>query len=400
MPNHTRTRADLAAWSANKVVTPAEINHLDEKTFNAPNFAGGGLYAPTSPVLIGGSGIALKAHDSTILVPPVIPAAQATNWRAPVTVTTGDRPVTAAAFDPVLGVHVAFWHDGTGDPEAAWTIGGLVWNEITLPTSTNWQPTAATSNGAGRFIVGNTPLTDTAIKIMISDDGDDFTQQTLLDTTGAGVRKLLWFPAASMFIAGLSSGIIETSPTGETGTWTDRASPSPNGWKSGDVSPTLALLAGTDFVTYVTSPNGTSWTSRTPPDTGIQDVVYSRALEIGTGYGWYARDNGVLYRSIDPTTSTWDTGAPLITSPWPAVGATFSTTSPALAAVAGVLMATWSENGLATRHLSYSIDGGANWRKGFYFEEPEVLGSESAIFASSRQVLLTRRHQVHMGFSL
>lgn len=57
MANHTLTRADLVAWGASPVVTAAEFFHLDQKTFKSPNFAEGGTYAPSSPVVVGGDGM-------------------------------------------------------------------------------------------------------------------------------------------------------------------------------------------------------------------------------------------------------------------------------------------------------------------------------------------------------
>jgi hypothetical protein len=44
-------------WPSNVAVTPAEFAWIAESIFSSPNFAGGGAYAPSSAIIIGGAGV-------------------------------------------------------------------------------------------------------------------------------------------------------------------------------------------------------------------------------------------------------------------------------------------------------------------------------------------------------
>jgi hypothetical protein len=56
LAHHTRVRANFAAW-ATGVVTQTEFNKLDENLFKSINGDDGGVWAPSSAIEIGGSGL-------------------------------------------------------------------------------------------------------------------------------------------------------------------------------------------------------------------------------------------------------------------------------------------------------------------------------------------------------
>jgi len=57
MSNNAYTRP-LGVWNPG-VVYATELADIDRKTVKAPNFDGGGTYAPTAPIIVGGSGMTL-----------------------------------------------------------------------------------------------------------------------------------------------------------------------------------------------------------------------------------------------------------------------------------------------------------------------------------------------------
>lgn len=56
MAHHTRTRVNLAAW-ASGAVSPTEFDNLDANGFKSINGDDGGVWAPASPIELGGSGL-------------------------------------------------------------------------------------------------------------------------------------------------------------------------------------------------------------------------------------------------------------------------------------------------------------------------------------------------------
>lgn len=52
-------RGSLAAWATGSLVTSNEFWFFESSIVKCPNFADGGTYAPTSPIVIGGSGIVM-----------------------------------------------------------------------------------------------------------------------------------------------------------------------------------------------------------------------------------------------------------------------------------------------------------------------------------------------------
>jgi hypothetical protein len=58
MSNLAYTRP-LGVWNVG-VIRSTELQDLDRKTVKAPNFDGGGSYAPTSPIYVGGAGMQIK----------------------------------------------------------------------------------------------------------------------------------------------------------------------------------------------------------------------------------------------------------------------------------------------------------------------------------------------------
>lgn len=62
MANFVYVRGPLAAdWPFNAPIEDFEFALFDEQLFKAPNFADGGTYAPSGPVIVGGDGIELRA---------------------------------------------------------------------------------------------------------------------------------------------------------------------------------------------------------------------------------------------------------------------------------------------------------------------------------------------------
>jgi hypothetical protein len=120
-------------------------------------------------------------------------------------------------------------------------------------------------------------------------------------SAGIGIAGVFWVEDLSLFIAVGPTGTILTSPDGTT--WTSRSSGTTSGLWYGAWSPSLGIFVtgGADGA-IVTSSNGTSWTAHTPISTDdLAGVVWSPtagifcAVTVGATGESYTSTNGTSW---------------------------------------------------------------------------------------------------------
>jgi len=165
-----------------------------------------------------------------------------------------------------------------GAPKAYYSADGRDdWQPATVPVGTSTWTAAAcgASNGAGAIVIGAVTASGTQ-KIRYSADGGTTWAVATTTTTGAnGVTCLVWFPAAALFIAGMSTtvtGNIETSPDGLT--WTQRTAPNTNARVASACSATVAVvLTSVSTNKCIRSTDGVTWTEGTMPSTAVWQSI-------------------------------------------------------------------------------------------------------------------------------
>lgn len=314
-------RAKGAGYVNNEVPTHTQLNVIDE---NAAAAADGSLYTDVALVRN-------WLYRSTTLTD-----------RGFVTVWTGKQWLT-------VGV------TGANTPSASRSYDGLLWTSLgSTGAGDGFLPgpgkLAAASNGSGLVVVGGPPAIASAKKYRVSTDhGATWNVRNSSDATTVGVVGIVWFPAASLFVAQLDNGHIETSPDGTT--WTDRSAPSPaaSDWWGIAASPTAVVsLVGTSVRR---STNGTTWSSVTIGGQTQAGTLNRLAYIPSIGKFIAGRSNAVtpwpLSASVDDGL-TWS-GAGLTEVPG---GVSLNL------AATGRLIVTSGADAL----IYYSVDGAASWK--------------------------------------
>lgn len=161
------------------------------------------------------------------------------------------------------------------------------------------------SNGLGIVFGGDNGASTQKYAYSTTGTNGTFNAGTSADNTTATTNCMVWIAGSvNLFVAGLSDGGIETSPTGQT--WTDRTVPNANTRTSMATNGTDLIAVATSASTdkYITSANGTSWTERSfPSSTTGWRIEYSSYWS-----RWYASNaSGDFYKSSDAI--TWTTVA-------------------------------------------------------------------------------------------
>jgi hypothetical protein len=177
--------------------------------------------------------------------------------------TWSEVTVPAGTFRDVIWVPYLNSWVAVGDAGlVATSPDGVTWTTRTAATADNWRGVCAAASLSLLVAVSN------AGKIMTSPDGITWTQRTAPEANAW--QCVVWAPGLSKFIAVASSGTnrVMWSSNGTSG-WTSASAAAARLWKGVCWSPSLGLLvavagnagSGTDDV--MTSPDGTTWTSRT-----------------------------------------------------------------------------------------------------------------------------------------
>lgn len=104
MANHTRVRADLAAWSTGTPVTNSEFDKFDANLVKCPNFADGCSMSPTAAVNVGGTyGMILSATTPCVLNGNTAIGATPSNTLSVSATSTFSGPVTCSGTLTVTG---------------------------------------------------------------------------------------------------------------------------------------------------------------------------------------------------------------------------------------------------------------------------------------------------------
>lgn len=174
-----------------------------------------------------------------------------------------------------------------GNATASYSRAGLTWTSLTIPNGAGLTPGpyafAAKADGSiGVF--GGTPGSSSNSKYRESTDLTTWTARSSSQTDTAGVTSIAWLPFASLFIAGHTSGKLETSPDAQT--WTNRTTPF-GAVSVGQiaVNSTTAVAVAINSTAAAYSTNGTTWTSATLPITGSGAVVWNSVLNKFYAFG-------------------------------------------------------------------------------------------------------------------
>jgi hypothetical protein len=317
--HHRLTRPDVTAWRSG-VVMPSEWMDLDSKTFRSLNGDEGGVWNPSSPIEIGGSGVQLTSAPLTFLG-----ATGGGTWNPGTRIDLGgsaglrvtgpfvaenaifrDLALTKNWLKSTLANHgrVLLWSStysrwysfgvSGGNPLGARTLGGFDWTTgLTMQNGAGLTPRAAAGNSAGILVVGGTPGSASTAKIRQSLDGITWAARDSVNNGTEGVRALHWYGPASLFIAALDNSVttnIETSPDGRT--WNKRTAPNAHARGAIASNSAIAVMLARSSVTTdkcITSTDGITWTERTLPASQtwgsvVWDSYYGRFVAAGDTY--------------------------------------------------------------------------------------------------------------------
>lgn len=180
-------------------------------------------------------------------------------FTSPIVVPLDGDPVSFAQREPSLQALAdqSLWNQGKTAAARAQALTSWGLHRVTHPS----QTAIAYAPELGIFVaMGTSGL------VMTSPDGETWTESTM----GAGNRgwtAVCWSSALALFVAvGTSGGSPRVATSADGTTWTaPGATPENNAWRSVCFSPTLTLFVavssdGTNRV--MTSPNGTTWTAQ------------------------------------------------------------------------------------------------------------------------------------------
>lgn len=158
MSNLAYTRP-LGVWNPG-AIRAAELADLDAKTVKAPNFDGGGTYAPTAPITVGGEGMTIKLVGVNVLTNG---GSLSTSGFATISVSedaqffmqgealfNGDTYITGGAWSFSIGTHTTFdvgsFLNVNGTATfGALTAGGIVVTSIQVSESLYTAADSATN---------------------------------------------------------------------------------------------------------------------------------------------------------------------------------------------------------------------------------------------------------------
>jgi hypothetical protein len=340
------------AWSAGQRITAALAEKLDAQQAQAAN---GNVWTDVAMLLnfVSSSALTTRAHCAGWY--PASGSNLTGQW-----ITTG---VSA------------------GNATASYSRAGLTWTSLTIPAGNGLTPGpyafAAKADGTiGVF--GGTPGSSSASKYRESTDLTTWTARSSSQTDTAGVTSIAWMPFASggtgLFVAGHTSGKLETSPDAQT--WTNRTTPF-GAVSIGQVAvnSTTAVVVAINSTAAAYSTNGTTWTSATLPITGSGAVVWNSVLNKFFAFG---TTGATICSSSDGIT-------------WSATGLTgpggLATTSYAVSS-GRLLLSSPGQTGV----LAYSTDA-INWK---YSEALGITAPTVIAVSNDGQLLCKDASSVHI----
>ncbi len=285
-------------------------------------------------------------------------------------------------FRPSLAVtdtgHTAVWSPGLGTG-GKWLLFGNSGTQIVIKaafrdgagSAGQTVPTldlfflVADHDGSGLVVAGGDPVSGSGASkyAASSDDGTNWSIGTSTDTLDSvNVDALIWSSTASMFIAGLSDGTIETSTNGTS--WVSQTTPNSDARRPPADSGSIILVPTSGSSDkYITSTNGTTWTERTLPAADVHRFVWLPSLSLFISAGdsnTYSSSDGIAWSSAGLTAHP--------------LGIFTSSKAAAMGRIM-VLIGTSAAGG----NIASTIDGGKTW------EHHTDLGSVSEIIAGDDQ---------------
>jgi len=286
-----------------------------------------------------------------------------------------------AGWDTTSGRFYSF-SLSAGNPVGIASTTGASWRALTVAAGAGLTPAGFSFATSGTIIVmGGTPGSSSNQKFRTSatSDGITWVVRSSSQTTTAGVTTIAWIPQLSLFIAGHSDGVVETSPDGIT--WTNQ--PVPNSDARGRIATdgTTVVITSSATAKTITSTNGTSWTehSSTGLPGGAAELIWSDAQELFLCAA-SATTNESIYSSPDGV--TWS----FVSSP------TTTLAILRLAESGRVLLGAWDNK------YKYSLDGGATWVAAEEIISSGGVTSPRALVLSSKgQALITNTDGDHFA---
>ncbi len=233
------------------------------------------------------------------------------------------------------GTLVAVGRGGTTGQCVMTSGDGVTWSAQTAAvagSTAHWS--SVCTNDAFSLLVAVGKGGTTGQCVMTSPDGVTWTARTAaVAGSTAQWSSVCWSQALGLYVAvGMGSSstsqTIMTSPNGTT--WTARTVASgldgdANGWNSICWSSDLSLLCAVGIAnpsgatTIMTSPDGITWTGRTPPasTSGMYSVAWSSELGLFCAVGQNGSRNAVMTSSDG---ITWTKRIAANTATWTAVG--------------------------------------------------------------------------------
>lgn len=155
------------------------------------------------------------------------------------------------------------------------TIGSIYNNVLSLPLATNLNDwVVASADNGTNTIVAIRGVNGTTTQFYVSIDSGITWQILTIPVGSIKANDIIWVSSLSLFVVVLDFGKIMTSPNGTT--WTTRYNVSGDGDITGIAFGAGRLVAVSNGNKVITSTNGTSWAYATtvPATTNITDVAF------------------------------------------------------------------------------------------------------------------------------
>ena len=192
------------------------------------------------------------------------------------------------ADDQRIGVAVA----STGTNRVMRTTDGVTWTAQSAASAITWNDVTY-SPELNLFVAVGSGGASTGDEIMTSSDGITWANQTYPGPDIFAWRCVTWSPELTLFVAvasNVSGNTVITSPDGTT--WTLRTPAANKTWEDIAWSPELGLFvvvgSSASNSDAMTSPDGSNWTLRTTPSESAKlwkDVAWSPKLGIFAACG-------------------------------------------------------------------------------------------------------------------
>ncbi|MEI9950614.1 MAG: hypothetical protein WDO74_16960 [Pseudomonadota bacterium] len=300
MAHNTRIRPNLAAWTPFSAVLPSEFAAFDESQFHSINGDEGGLWLPSSKIILGGAGLDVTGPFRSLGASGLNVSLQAQNWleRSAVanpTTNNLDVPIAYAPAGTVntsgLTVCTAFnTISCCSDDGAVWTSGSDSFGgDLVGPANDIAFGTINTGSPGPGFLISS----PSGGKLDKSADGLNW-DVVAGGASVVGTKSVLGYGLATWIAAGDGGVVYRSQDYGAT--WVLRTTPA--GWIAGCGGAKRVVCANNRWVILplgsynkclVSVDNGLTWTEQSLVLTGFwTGLAYSPADGL-----WMVSSSGV-----------------------------------------------------------------------------------------------------------